>query len=382
MALAAAKSPLAERKLRVLLDARKLGDGGIGIYIENLIEGLLEQPDIALSIIAKNRETAKRWRSIPAIIDSAPSYSLSEMWGLSRRVDFSKFDLFHSPHYTLPYGIKIPTVVTVHDLIHINHPERFYYPLIARPLMRSGVARASKVITVSHSSLREISEFMGAGSPHIKKISVVSNALDPIFLERAGARGPASSGKKPYILCLISNLKPHKGLDDTLSIFESLRAEGVIPADFGLVLAGQGAGEIFLNSRLHDRLQAMEGVECLGCVNRDDLAFLFRGAAALLVGSTAEGFCLPMLEAKASGIPVICRPVPALLELAGPADIVSSDFSREAYKAALKKFFVEADSWKSKAQGSVDLSKFDRVFLAKQVALVYRSLFSSGDVPK
>lgn len=364
--------------MRVLLDARKLGDGGIGIYIENLIEGLLEQPDVSLSLIAKNRETAKRWRGIPAIIDAARSYSVSEMWGLSRRIDFSSFDVFHSPHYTLPFGIPIPTVVTVHDLIHIKHPQRFYYPIIAGPLIRSGVSRASKVITVSLSSLRQISEFMGPDSPHVKKISVVPNALDPIFLGRAGAEPAKSSNKRPYMLCLLSNLKPHKGLEDTLSAFESLRAEGLIPKEVGLVLAGQGAGEIFLNSRLHDRIQEMENVECLGCVNRDDLAFLFRGAMALLVGSTAEGFCLPMLEAKASGIPVICRPVPALLELAGSADIVGSDLSREAYKAAVKKFFENAESIREKARGDFNPERYDRVFLARQVSAVYRSLFQNS----
>lgn len=373
MALPVRHSPKTNRRLRVLLDARKLGDGGIGVYIENLIEGMLCQPEIELSLITKNPEEGKRWRELPHIIDTARSYSADEMFRLSKRIPFSSYDLFHVPHYTLPYGINIPTVITVHDLIHIKHPEKFYYPLIAKRLVRSGISRASKVVTVSYSSFHQIAQFMGANSPHLKKISVVHNALDPDFLDPQGKLKISTRGGRPYFLCLISNIKPHKGLDDVLKAFEELRRTGEIPAEIGLVLAGQGAGEIFLNPELHERIQRIGNVDCRGCVTKDELVILFREALALVVGSKAEGFCLPMLEAKASGIPVICRPVPALLELVTDSDIVSSNFSVDSLKLAIKDFFAAEEALRRRAARGIDVSKYDRVALSAKIADVYSS---------
>ena len=162
-------------RLRVLLDARKLGDGGIGRYTENLIAGLCDNKAVDLTVLC-HPDRAAQFRevsSISCLTDSATSYSVDEYFRLAKRIDWSKFDLYHTPHYTLPFGIPIPTVVTVHDLIHIEQPQKWFYPLIASKLIRSSLARSSAVLTVSEASRSSIERFY----PRSKnKVRVVPNA--------------------------------------------------------------------------------------------------------------------------------------------------------------------------------------------------------------
>ena len=123
----AQSSKLAEAgpgRIRVLFDARKLGHGGIGVYAENLIGGLYAQPEVDLSLIVRTGFFEESgvdqygWlKVLPYVEDTARSYSLDELLSFGRRINFSEFDVYHCPHYTLPYRIPIPTVITVHDLI-------------------------------------------------------------------------------------------------------------------------------------------------------------------------------------------------------------------------------------------------------------------------
>ena len=132
--------------MRVLLDARKLGHGGIGVYIDNLVHGLAAHGDVDLTLIVREAFDPEEYswgKGVALISDRARPYSIDEMFGLARRIDFAGIDVFHSPHFTLPFGIRVPSVVTVHDLIHVHNPQRAFYPVVARGLVRSSLKRGA-----------------------------------------------------------------------------------------------------------------------------------------------------------------------------------------------------------------------------------------------
>ena len=133
-------------EIRILLDARKLGDGGIGVYIENLVDGLLKledkgraKPRISLLLPpeffedstlsthfktngqgALMRSCQLRWLGrVRFIADRSPKYSLREFFlmGYCQKQECKEHDIFHSPHFTLPYFLGLPAVVTIHDMI-------------------------------------------------------------------------------------------------------------------------------------------------------------------------------------------------------------------------------------------------------------------------
>lgn len=372
----AAQFPHDDRTIRLLLDGRKLGHGGIGVYIENVVQGLLGIGGVEISVIGTERQAAGvTFRDEVAwIFDSARPYSLDELLMLPRRIDFSRFDVYHSPHYTLPYRIPIKTIITVHDLIHIQHPERFYYPWVAKTLIRSAVRRANAVIAVSNATARCVAACVRQSA---EKINHIPNAVPAFLRSSRELFMPGDFGRDAaaFFLTVFSNLKPHKGFPELIDGYRDFRrrfrqhdSASVCPE---LVLVGYGAELLRSDASLSKVIEGVEGVRVLGAVSKEDLRGLYQKARALVVPSRAEGFCLPALEAQACGTPVICRPVPALEELLTEQDIVAEDFSVRALEAALYKGAVSSEKPRRIVEAHLDR------FSLNSVALRLRDLYSS-----
>jgi glycosyltransferase involved in cell wall biosynthesis len=309
------------------------------------------------------------------IYDEAKQYSFDELILLPRRVDWNVFDLYHAPHFTLPFGIPIPTVVTIHDLIHIEHPESFYYPFVARHLIKSAVRRASAVLAVSNATKHAVEALTGVTSNYI---SVVPNAM-PAFLHGDDvalgmtAQVREAVTKSPYFVAVLSNLKPHKGAADLLVAYQQARREflSTTPDRLfpNLLLAGYGARDILHDNNLHSLAQEIEGVSVLGAVSAGDLKQLYSTAQALVVPSLAEGFCLPALEAQSVGTRVVCRPVPALQELVTSHDLLAADLSRHSLAEVLKQ--AASHPATSKAIDQERLNRFSLARVSEQLCRVY-----------
>jgi glycosyltransferase involved in cell wall biosynthesis len=367
-------APLSLPPVKLLIDGRKLGHGGIGVYTENLIQGLLQLGGASIAVISTEAQADRVAfaRDVEWIFDSARPYSVDELFFLSRRIPFSRFDLFHAPHYILPFGIPIPTVITVHDLIHIEHPERFFYPIIAKPLLSSAISRATRVIAVSRDTQRSLITSLGVSAD---KVHHIPNAISA-FLGRDGSRdnqASAGSSARPYLLSVLSNVKPHKGLEDLLRAYRGLQTSGAFH-DLcpDLFLVGYGAERIGDIPGLRALVEGVRGVHVLGAVGTTELRDLYRKARALVVPSLAEGFCLPALEAQACGTPVICRPVPAIRELLTEQDIVASDMSVEGLAVALAAGCARAD--RARLNIDMHLARFSLPVVATQVRSLYEEV--------
>lgn len=369
---------------RLLLDGRKLGDGGIGVYIDNTVRGLLERADTRITVISsRERAESARWRSeVSWIYDSSKGYSLSEYFLLPRRIDFSGFDLYHSPHYTLPFGVSIPAVVTIHDLIHITHPESFYYPLIAKRLISSAVTRAARVIAVSADTRDAVIRLTGVNP---RKVVHIPNAI-PSFVSHDRREERLSDAKMPlcvpanerYFVAVISNDKPHKGVSDLLRAWplfiERYKRASATNMEPRLILAGYGSESLKSSKYLSRLLMRAGSVSVLGSVESDALRDLYRGADALIVPSLAEGFCLPALEARSVGTRVICRPVPAIEELVTDDDVVARDLSVEALVDAIYTGAI-ADRH-AREIAYEDLERFSLRAVAERTRSVYGSVLA------
>lgn len=379
-------------QLRVLIDGRKLCDGGIGVYISNLLAGLSERSDVSVGVVLSPTVHAKpeirrtKWyERVEVIEDAAKLYSYDEMMRLPQRLPFNRFDVFHEPHFILPYGVPIPTVVTVHDLIHIQHPERSYYPFVAKPLIRSAISRAASVLTVSDATRLDIEAFLGPDSRFRTKVHVVPNAIDPFFLRRVepGEYLQQRFGLSgAYLVAVFSSIKPHKGFKDLLQAFTLLKQEALnhsdasyrkFVGDLKLVLAGSGTESIVDADMLLERAGATKDVYLLGSVSKEDLRQLYGSASAAVIASTAEGFCLPAIEAQAQGARLIARPVPAVLELLSERDLVCADFTVEALKGGLAKH-CKSQMGSKADRLSPDLARYDRSDITQSIVDVYREI--------
>lgn len=301
--------------MRIAIDARKIGDFGIGTYIRGLLRGLNEIGGNEQYVVLAPRGAEGIPERFEHVAADAPHYSLRELLSVGREARRGGADLLHAPHYVVPFT-RLPVVVTIHDLIHLHvRPRNPLAPLYARAMLGRAVRKSARIFTVSAAVRDDIVSELG-GDPG--KIVVTVNGVDDRF--RAELPNPAP---KRYFL-FAGNDKPHKNAERLVEAFGRVRA--AMP-DLSLILAG-GAFE---------RFQSREGVITPGFVTVEELASLYRNALAVVQPSIEEGFGLPAAEAMASGAAVITSKARALVEVTGDAALHADAESVDSIAAAMEK---------------------------------------------
>lgn len=227
-------------------------------------------------------------------------------------------DVYHSTDYIIPRLRRTPVVATIYDAIPLVHPH-FANPRLRslkNRLMRNWAQAADAVIAISHAAVPEIVEHYRIPQ---ERIRVVPPGVDADWFEAPATRNVADvlarlGITRGYYLH-VGTLQPRKNLDRLVSAYERLpEAE---QARRQLVLVGQyGWCAEELVERL-DTLRPRRRVVWVDYVGRDDLRALYAGAGAFVFPSLAEGFGLPVVEALASGLPVIASDLPVLREVGG-----------------------------------------------------------------
>jgi glycosyltransferase involved in cell wall biosynthesis len=320
----------------ILFDARKISDGGIGVYSQNLINTLV-QNNIRVTLLGDpDKVNAFAWAAkVQVLPQNVARYSLEEMFLLARYIAFDRYALFHVPHYTLPFGVSIPTIITVHDLIHITHPETIYHRPLAWLWIGSGLMRASLVTTVSMATKKDLLQTFSWIPSLGARLAVTANLL-PDWAEQQDIAAAAES--KNFFVA-VSQAKPHKGILDLIKAFS--HANDQARGEFRLIIAGFGATRLRELREYRDLLAARSDIEVIGSLSNAEISQRYRDARFVIIPSRAEGFGLMMIEAHAHGTPVVFRPVPALQELVSTHDICAADFSVTALSAAISRAMKE-----------------------------------------
>jgi glycosyltransferase involved in cell wall biosynthesis len=226
----------------------------------------------------------------------------------------SHVDFLHCTSIRAPLVSRVPVVVTVHDVSPLRRPEAFNpwmrrYTSLTLPRI---VRAAAAVITVSAFQQRELATATGIAE---SQIHVVPQGVGAPFT----ADGPAAEGD--YVLA-VATLEPRKNLP---LLVEGFQRSGL---DCELRIAGDtGWGDVSVGG---------ERVKLLGRVDDEELAALYRGARCLVYPSTYEGFGLPVLEAMAAGIPVVCPAGPPYDEFADGVAVTCDPLDAESIASALR----------------------------------------------
>ena len=182
--------------MRLGIDVRKLGDGGIGEYIrETLTAAARMRPDLEIVAFGAPEQRHElpierlEWVGV-----RAGKYSLAEHFTLPAAVRGKRIDLFHAPHYVLPLALAVPSVVTVHDLIHVLLPRTRLHPWYARFMTRSACRRARRVIAVSERTKQDLSAHLGIDGA---KIRVVPNGVAACFRRLPERQGDSQIAQPP-----------------------------------------------------------------------------------------------------------------------------------------------------------------------------------------
>lgn len=297
--------------MRVAIDGRPLvGDRtGIGVHVAEIVGRLREITPIIFSHAAiNNREGIG---AIETLVDQAPLGVLWQQFLFSRAAADRDCGVVWGPHGTLPWTLKIPSVITVHDLTSITMPRQHKLSTILsfNLFINRSLSLASRIAAVSRVTADEVSR--GFGIP-VSRIEIVPNCVSGFFTPAyEPARLPDGIAAGSYLL-YVGTVEPRKGIAHLVAAWQSL-AEPRPP----LVIAG-GAG--WKNSRLRSGIEphiASGSIKMTGFVDRETLRELYRHCLLFIYPSLYEGFGLPPLEAMACGAPVIASRAGAIPEVAG-----------------------------------------------------------------
>ena len=332
----------------IVLDADVLGRNRTGeeTYVLNLLRQLpVVAPDLRFAAVTRHPELVPE--GVEAVELPARFQETRMAWSLPRLLRRLRPQAAHFQH-ALPLAWHGPSVVTVHDL-HFEHDPSVMGRLdrlTFKTVVPRAVRRADHVIAVSEATKRDVVDLYGIAP---EKVTVTPHGVDPAF-----SPGDAEGGG--YVL-FVGAVQARK---DPLAAADAAASVGL-----PLVVVGPEKEPVLANA-----LRA-RGADVRGWVDREELAQLYRGAAALVLPSRFEGFGVPVLEAMASGTPVVLSDDAALREVAGEAGVYAE---ANEFGAALRRALDDRARWS--AAGLERATAFSWEESARRTADVYRQVLA------
>jgi glycosyltransferase involved in cell wall biosynthesis len=380
--------------MRVAIDIRRAGDFGIGTYIRNIINQLARTDSETEYLLIGQLRHLQQLDPLPEnfmLLDYAYEpgsfHTHMHLPFLLRKHDV---DILHMPWFYAPAVVPTRLVLTVHDLTDVLAP-----PVGATPLVQAGrlyfarraLARAERILAVSHSSKRELSRVFGVPE---KKIEVIYNALDERFLrepmpndaDRVLERHAVTD---PFVL-YAGNIKPQKNLPRLIEAFAVAKADLRDHPQFAglkLLLIGDSAEEHSDLRRAVLRSRVQGEVRFLGFVPHSVLRVFYSRASAFLFPSLYEGFGLPPLEAMAHGTPVLTSSASSLPEVFADAALQVNPENVFEIARGIRQILTEDVTRAALIRRGHDLvRKYSWERSAEQVREVYRAVLAEHPLKK
>jgi glycosyltransferase involved in cell wall biosynthesis len=261
-------------------------------------------------------------------------------------------------------------VVTIHDLIPLIFPHYTPRALKTRLLplfrwvMREAARRAARLIVPSRSTAEDVIRELRVPEAERDRIVVVPEAAGPQF-----SPDPSVPRAARQVL-FVGRRDPYKNLPTLIRAFARVRRE--LP-DARLVVIGPPDPR-YPEAELAAREEGLgEAVEWRGYVDGAGLVRAYREAAVFALPSRYEGFGLPVLEAMASGTPVVCGNRSSLPEIAGDAALLVDPDDGAALAAAIVRVLTDAGLAAGlRERGMKRAADFSWAATARATAEVYR----------
>lgn len=359
---------------------------GLGSYGRTLVNDLAQRQDLALRLYAPDKGRDDLRSQIverPNVSFCYPHFSSSihlpsswwRMKGVVTDLQRDGVQLYHGLSGELPIGIRksgIRSVVTIHDLIFLRHPE--FYNWVDTKIyawkFRQTLREADHVIAISECTKRDILYY---GDIDEQKISIVYQSFAPRFSvevseeQRTQVRSAYQLPQR-YILN-VGSIEARK------NILQAVQALPLLPDDVALVMVGRHTPytdqvlQYVREHHLEERVRVLHGVP------DEHLPMLYALAESFVYPSVYEGFGIPIIEAISCGLPVVACSGSCLEEAGGPDSLYVQPGNVEAMAAAIRLTLVGAEGRELRVENSKKyIRRFSGCNVADQVAEIYSAL--------
>lgn len=365
--------------MRVGIDARSIigQRGGVGVVTYHVLDALLRlnEPLEIVAYVPPGGLSQVRGEGWPST--SRLQWVEAGRWQMRGQGKRDALDLFHGTNFKMPTTGIHGGVVTIHDLWLDRHPEYSTKWLGQRPstwrTCRTA-RRARKVLTVSQHAAAEIGSLYGIPRGQVR---VVYNGVAPEFFSTAdpaaihAVRSRLGLGEHPYIL-FVGGADPRKNHRTLVRAYARHRLD---LEKYLLVLVGDAVHRFGNYAETVQAEQLSDRVRCPGRVTSDDLRLLYAGAALFVFPSLYEGFGMPVLEAMASGTPVVTSKTTSLPEVAGDAALLIDPENVDEIGTALVRLLGDTSLQESlRAKGLLRAKQFTWERTARETFAVYREV--------
>ncbi len=276
---------------------------------------------------------------------------------IPRYLDKYKIDVFYSGDMYLSMRSKVPTLMVTHDLNYLHYPRgiRWSHLKYYQHYMPRFHHRADHLIAVSHATKKDVVHQYGLSE---EKISVAYNSCPSGFRkftesEKEEARR-IHTGGSPYFV-YVGSVHPRKNVDRLILAFDHFKSK--YGTEHKLVIYGRMAWKTEAVSVALDQINHKDDVVFLS--NKEALVqSVMASAEALCYISLFEGFGIPIVEAYASGVPVITSNVSSMPEVAGEGALIVDPNDTEDISQAMHKIIDRGTKERLISKGTEQLAKF------------------------
>ena len=293
--------------MRLAIDCRFSQKSGIGTYIDNIVDCLLQYyPDNQYLLFCNRGSRFKQTDNVKIIETDIKPFSVKELIKFPVE-EINQCDAFFTPYINIPGRIKVPIYSVIHDVVFWDVEglvssigrmvRKFYY--------KRAIKLSEKIFTVSQFSKDRILYHF----PTQKAIIVAYNGVPNTVISYT----ERIVDKKDYFL-FVGNIKRHKGLHTLVKAYKNAKEKGLSSK---LLIVGSNEKFRTSDDELTSLINNIQGIEFTGWVTDEKLLQLISEAKALVQPSLYEGFGLPPLEALYLGTDVILSDIQVFKELYG-----------------------------------------------------------------
>lgn len=379
--------------MRIAIDCRVFllkdaGQGaGVAQYVSYLVKELLRMDQKNEYILFFDDRLKKE--SVMSFINSAKNVEIAyfpfqkfqkylpfiySQYLVARAIKKKKPDIVYIPAGGIPLFLKIPTVLTVHDVIIYEHPEWFpSQPVSVKFLYPWSVKKAAHIICVSETTKRDVKRLFR------KEESEISVVYPGVTVSEDTETKDASAMKsaKPYVLFL-GTIEPRKNVGVLVRGFVEAWKNSSAVQKTELVIAGRcGWKEKETMEIITDAAKETRGsVRYLGYVRDEERFSLIKNASAFAFLSHNEGFGLPILEAMSLGTPTLVSDIPVFHEIAKDAVLFVNQKDTKSIADGFQKILTDEHLREQlRESGLRNARRFSWGVAAEETIRVYEEVF-------